>query len=131
MKRNITVCALALALTFGVAGCTSEKAPDVTPTPTPAATATPSVNPTATPDMLPETAAPTDGAVGSAHRPVAPHGINHSSAYDNAQYHANGFYHGTDAQDIARDMTNGVKNAVDNTGRAIEDMGNGVRNMTH
>ena len=46
MKRILTILCLGLALTLTTAGCTRDKAPDVTPTPTtPAATATPSTSP--------------------------------------------------------------------------------------
>ena len=51
MKRNLLGLALALSLVFALTGCTSDKAPNVTPSPS--TSVAPSVTPSATPSTTP------------------------------------------------------------------------------
>lgn len=98
MKRIFATLVLGLALVLPLVGCTSDKAPDVTPTPTPAVTSTP--------DMPKETVRPTkapgggDGIVGDVTDGVG---------------------------DVAGGVGDAAKDMIDGVGDAAKDIGDGVK----
>lgn len=108
MRRNIFTLVLGLAMVLTLAGCSTNTAPDVTPTPTH------TVAPTATPHM--DTSKP--------------------EMSDNAQYEANGDGQvegttppaGTTARNAMDKAGNTVRHAADDAGDAVREMGRDVRN---
>lgn len=149
MKQNLTLFALALVLTFSVTGCTKDKAPNVTPTPTPAETGTPgpttdpmpSSTVTPEPDATPAADGVKNSAAGTAIRPATPNGSaarngmygadNHGVVSDGANQAGNALKSGADrVGDVARGAVDGVGDAVKGVGQGMEDLGNGIRNAT-
>ena len=123
MKRTFALFVLGLTVALGTAGCTAEKMPDVTPTPT--LIVTPSM-----PDDTHSTQAPS----------AAPSDMPIPSAGDGDYYSdENGHVEGegqtdTDSagdamKDAVDDAGNAAKDVIDGAGRAVEDIGRGVEDI--
>ena len=116
MKRTFALFILSLTVALGATGCSSQKMPDVTPTPTPVVS----------PDMP-------DGTHSSQAPSATPSAMPAPSASDGSYYSdENGHVEG-DAQnnmdnagDAARDVIDGAGRAVEDIGRGVEDIGKGV-----
>lgn len=123
MKRIFALFILSLTVALGATGCSSQKMPDVTPTPTPVAS----------PDMP-------DGTHSSQAPSATPSAMPVPSASDGSYYSdENGHVEG-DAQnnmdnagDAARDAVddagNAARDVIDGAGRAVEDIGRGVEDI--
>ena len=123
MKRTFALFVLGLTVVLGAAGCTAEKMPDVTPTPTPIIT----------PNMPNDTH--------SSETPSAsPSDMPTPSAGDGDYYSdENGHVEGDDQTDMDNagnamkdavdDAGNAAKDVIDGAGRAVEDIGKGVQDI--
>ena len=141
MKRILTILCLGLALTLTTAGCTRDKAPHVTPTPTtPAATATPSTSPVTTPGTNDGAVNDNDGIIGNestndAHATGTPGTTGTGGVAGTTIRPTPRTGTGRDIGNAAGDIVGGVGNAagdiVNGVGNAARDIGTGVKDALH
>lgn len=120
MKRTFALFVLSLTVVLGATGCSSEKMPDVTPTPTPIVTpdmpdGTHSQMPSESPSVMPSPSAGDGDYYSDENGHVEGDGTDNMDNAGNAM---------EDAVDNAGDA---AKDVIDGAGRAVEDIGKGVQ----
>lgn len=117
MKGKRISLLLGLVMALSLAGCTSNKAPDVTPTPTHAPSPTASMMPSATP--VPKDTPMVDGTA-----PIVP-GENYEAESNGQVDESKG---SPTVRNAVDDVGNAVRHAADDAGRAVERAGRDVAN---